>query len=53
MIESLISKVVGTANDRKIKQYKKRIKKHPICLNPKYKAMSRWMRLKKPPFNQP
>ncbi len=39
MIESLISKVVGTANDRKIKQYKKRIKNINM-LEPKYKAMS-------------
>jgi preprotein translocase subunit SecA len=39
MIESLISKVIGTANDRKIKQYKKRIQKINE-LEPKYEKLS-------------
>jgi preprotein translocase subunit SecA len=39
MIESLISKVVGTANDRKIKQYKKRIQ-NINSLEPKYQKLN-------------
>jgi len=39
MIESLISKIIGTANDRKIKQYRKRIQ-NINALEPKYEKLS-------------
>ncbi len=39
MIEALISKVVGTANDRKIKQYRKKIA-NINALEPKYEKLS-------------
>ncbi len=39
MIESLVSKVIGTANDRKIKKYKKRIQ-NINALEPKYEKLS-------------